>query len=49
MTDEVLAIFGEDARAKMRLHEATLEVYESVIDEFQSSLTEEDGTMEGGS
>ena len=36
------------ARTKMRLHEATLEVYESVIDEFQSSLAEEEGTMEGG-
>ena len=36
------------ARPKMRLQEATLEVYESVIDEFQSSLAEEDGTMEGG-
>ena len=36
------------ARAKMRLHEATLEVYESVIDEFQSSSAEEDRTMEGG-
>ena len=30
------------ARAKMQLQEATLEVYESVIDEFQSSLAEEE-------